>query len=479
MTRVRHQAVVRSAAIVDAPRPKVAAVRWLSHEGLVLFVVGLACFGLTVFLCAPGFMARDSGTQLEQARSFEFWDDHPVLMALIWHCTDRVLPGPLGMLIVMVGACWAGLVLFFRALPGRLAWRVAGLVGVGFLPPVFSTYPIILKDALMHGALLIGLGVLMKVRRGSVYRLLAALLALAVAIGIRHNAAAAVWPFIALPLLRSSLLGGKSRLIRLAAASTLGLCISFALALGLGRALAPLAHRTEFWQTVPTFDLAGMSLKTGELLVDRDSPVFARGMGLPELRRLFRTEYGPTIYYCVPFGGKRCVNMFRLTVDRAELAELRANWLRAIREHPLAYLSLRWDLTRAMLTVSAGPKELYYLGGAPHHRLAKDYPPTARTTRVMSFIERHIRWVIYRPWVYVALSGLLLPAAVVRYWRSGDALPLLLLFSGIAYLVSTLIGATSSNYRYTVWTILCAVLTLVALLVAGRSGGTSSAGPQR
>jgi hypothetical protein len=462
---------------------KLLAVRkWLGQhrESLLLGVLTLICFGATVYWCFPGFMARDSGLQLEQARNFEFFDDHPILMALIWHYTDRVLPGPLGMLVLMSGLCWAGLGSFFWALPGDVAWRALGLLAVGFFPPVFAILPIILKDALMQGGLLVALAcVLMPTRRALVLRLCIALVCLLIALGARHNCAAAAWPFVALPLSRIALLHGKARWLRLLAASAAGMAVTLALTWALGRALAPLTHRTEFWQTVPIFDLAGMSLRAEELLVEQETHVLTEGMGLEQLQQVFNLNYGPFLYYCIPFAGQRCVHVFSRTLDPAELKQISGNWLRAIRYHPGAYLAHRLGFAREILNVSAGDKELYYLNGAPHHWLAEEYPPRRRTLRLMAAIERKIHWIGYRPWLYAALNAALLPLALIAYLRGRSMLPLLFTFSGSAYLLSTLLGASSTDYRYLVWTILCALLALITLLVTLIRARGGALGPAR
>lgn len=444
---------------------------WARRETLLFAALVIAAWSVTLYWCFPGFMARDSGTQLEQARAFEFWDDHPVLMALLWHYLDRVVPGPLGMLACMSGLCWAGLGVLFWALPGPLWLRAAACLGAGFFPPFFATLPIVLKDALMHGGLLLGLGfIVLPTRRALVPRLLLSLLCFVLALGTRHNGAAAAWPLLALPLLRAPVWRSKPRWLRLVAASVASLGLTVALLSGLGRALAPISNRTEFWQTVPVFDLAGMSVQLGELLVEPETEVLTTGMGLEQIETLFHIDYGPTLYYCIPFDGRRCVNVFQRSADPEQLRQLTDNWLRAIRQHPGVYLAHRLSFAREMLTVTASSKELYYLDGAPHHDLANDYPPRRRTLRLMARIEQHIRWVGYRPWIYVALSALLLPLELVAYLRGRSALPLLMNLSGVSYLLSTLLAASSTDYRYSVWTILCSVLSLLTLLASFARG---------
>lgn len=462
-----------SDGVYNAPSPRSAAqlqwsrvVGWAMErrEGLSLLVLGLLAFGVTLYLCAPGYIGPDARTQFQQARDFEFWDDHPVLMALIWHYLDRVVEGPGGIIVLTITLYWAGLVALFWVLPGPLVARALGVLVVGFFPPSFSMLPIVLKDAIMHGALLLAIACIVPpTRRALSIRLAVGAVCLLLAIGVRHNAAAAVWPFLALPFMRLQVAARLRPWLRLAVGSAAGLVLAFAMTRGVDRALAPLTHRTELWQAVPTYDLAAMSLHAGELLVDPDSPVFTRGMGLTEIERQFRLDFSQTLYGCVPFRGRRCVPLFRRTLDRGELDQLSQNWRSAIAEHPGAYLAHRWELARAMLTVNQSEKELYYLSGSPHGPLAEQYPPPDRVLQFMSFMERHIQSDVYDPWVYVLPGLLLLPLALRRYLRGASPLPLLLSLSGNAYLLSIFVGASSSTYRYCVWTISCTVLTLFAL----------------
>jgi hypothetical protein len=207
-----------------------------------------------------------------------------------------------------------------------------------------------------------------------------------------------------------------------------------------------------------------------QLLVDRDSPVFGERMGLKEIQRQFNVDYGGTLYRCIPTRRHGCVPLFHFTLDRAELRRLSRNWLSAIAEHPGAYLAHRWALARRMMTVNSTGWELYFTSTAPHGDFAKQYPPTERLMWVLNFMERHIPFVAYSPWVYVVASFVLLPFTLRRYLRGGPALPLLLLLSGGAYLLSILVGANATEYRYCVWTILCTVLALVAFALGSRVG---------
>jgi hypothetical protein len=119
--------------------------------------------------------------------------------------------------------------------------------------------------------------------------------------------------------------------------------------------------------------------------------------------------------------------------------------------------------------VNRGPKLLYYLDAAPHHQFGIDYPPTERSLRVMAWLERKLKAWVYQPWIYALLCVLLIPAGLIQFARAGQALTLAFGLSGSCYLLSTIVGASSTNYRYSVWMILCTLLGLAALLLSWRA----------
>jgi hypothetical protein len=330
--------------------------------------------------------------------------------------------------------------------------------------------PGIWKDNLMHGALLCAVACFALAATGGVRRWLRgllvglALLACLVAIGARHNGAAAVWPFAMIPLLALPVLRGARAPLRWLAAGAASLVLTLALTVGLGKTLAPLAKKSEFWQIVPVFDLAGMSLAAGEVLVDPQTGVLTRGMGLREIAAKYSPRYVNSLYYCLPFKGKRCVPVFRKTTDPARLQRLQSNWLRAIASHPGAYLKHRFQVADRLL--GFGAPALYFVERAPHTQAALDYPPPRRAERLLSWIDTQFGSLWFLPFAYVALSIVLLPLSVWRHARGGPALPIFILLSGLSYILSCVLSTGASDFRYTIYTISCSVLACGVLLAS-------------
>lgn len=445
------------------------------RDAWLLAGTGICCFALLLWLAAPGFMARDSGVQLSQARSGQFSDAHPVLMALMWRYIDRIVAGPIGMLSIMAALHVGALTLLATTIRGPVLWRALGLVAICFFPPLFSNLPVVWKDTLMQSSLIGALACFscflqrQPNRRSKRSRAVDVawagfgFLLCGIGIGARHNAPPAAAFLLALPLLAipaiKRLTSWKGALV----AAVGGTLLAGAIAGGVGTMLSPLTRKDHFWQTLPAFDLAGLSLKTGKVLVDPATGVLTPGMGLKEIQRLYHPYYSNSLYYCVRRQGRRCVPLFRRTHDPVALARLRNNWLRAIISHPIEYLELRGRVTLALLGIRNGTPATYFVDGHPHHAIAKPYPPTARGRRILSWIDNHLSDPWMRPWPYSLLCLLLAPVTLWRYLRgTGSALAVALPWSGLACLLGLVIASGARDYRYTSWTVLCGVLTLVA-----------------
>jgi hypothetical protein len=450
---------------------RLSAVRLITVRGvltaqrgaLIFVLLGALAFTLTLYLLAPGYMCTDSGVQLEQARAQAYGDWHPVLMSVLWHYTDKVLPGPIGMLLLHAALHWFGLGLFFWALPGPLLARAAGFLALGVFPPVFSSLPMILKDMLMQGSLVAGLALAAR-PRASWLRWLLVLVLFVIGLGARHNAVAAVWPLLALLFWHTpALFRQPARWRNLSLACGGGVVLALALKVGLAKVLDPISQKEEIWQTVAMFDLAGISLETGEVLIEPGAGFFTEGMTLEELESRFNPEYSIKLIDCLPFRDQGCAPAFRLSTDADALGLLRDNWRRVVLAHPGAYLAYRAKVALPLLGLSGGPEGLFYPNGAPYHPIAADYPIHKRTLRILRWFDAHLSSPWFWPWLYVALAMILFPFAFRAFSRDNQPLPLLLLCSGLCYLATILVAAPTSEFRYSVWTILCTLLAVASL----------------
>jgi hypothetical protein len=439
----------------------------VAHRGVIAIVaVAALCCLFTIFLFAPGYMSNDSTEQLSQARSLELSDHHPITMALLWRVLDQLVPGPLGMLVVMSLLYWAGLAAFFHTRPWPLALRALALPLMGFFPPVFCIAGAIWKDTLMQGTLLAALGCFLLYERGRSRALLFLGLVLTLfGLSVRHNAIGAAWPILALPLLTTPFLH-RFRLgyrVLLAGGASLAIAaVSIALLL---KALSPLAKPAHFWQMIATFDLAGISARTGKLEVDPASGVLNSGVRLREIRRAYQPRNHMSLYKCASRRHRPCQPPFVRVAEPEQLARLGSNWWSVVRHHPREYLQHRYGVYKLVSGIGGTPAKLWFL---KQPGLARNYPLSARGEAALDWFRSlsDTRW--FAVWLYVALAFAVGVAGIPFLVRTGSALPLVLSLSSIGYAASLFFGTGAQDYRYSVWTVLTAVLGLLALLQSWR-----------
>src|SRR4051812_38167548 len=94
----------------------------------LVFFVAAACALFTVAVYFPGYMSPDSVEQLRQARFGVPNNMYPPLMAYIWSITDKIWPGPAGMLILNNIVFWFSLAAIAFMVIRRIFWQVAFVV---------------------------------------------------------------------------------------------------------------------------------------------------------------------------------------------------------------------------------------------------------------------------------------------------------------------------------------------------------------
>src|SRR5262245_9378172 len=100
-------------------------------------------------------MSSDSATQLADARSHQYTDWHPPVMAAMWTVLDKIVAGP-ALMLVLQGSLF--LIGSYRLLRAVLSERAAAIAASAILlfPPVLAPMAVIWKDSQMAGFLLMG-----------------------------------------------------------------------------------------------------------------------------------------------------------------------------------------------------------------------------------------------------------------------------------------------------------------------------------
>lgn len=406
-------------------------------------------------------MSPDSVEQLVQARNHSYQDDHPPLMAMIWSVVDRILPGPAGMLVFMNALYWGGFLVVARYWPLPRRPRLVVFALMAAFPPLLVNLGVIWKDILMQGALVALLGSYLRYR--STRGLLALLLALVfatLAIAARHNAAPAVWPLLALLVAEhprwKRLRVPPSRWKHALGSLVLSALLVVGLQQGVTRAIRPFARETHAWQGSLLFDLAGMSVQTGQLLFDPSLEMLIDGTTYEVVKRLYNPRHPGSLFY-----GRGSV--IRLTQDPERMRGLRQNWLNAVQEHPGAYLKSRWRIYRNMLGLTKTKPA--YMVFAEINR--NPYKYKLRASPLRERVVGAFEWLsdtpLFSVWLYVFGCLLLLLIGAAAAWSGGGALVLALTASGLSYHLTFALLAASDDYRYSLWTITCALLSACAL----------------
>jgi len=404
-------------------------------------------------------MSWDSVVQLRQARSGAFTDDHPPILALIWRPLDRLWPGPIGMLVLFDALFWLGMGVFFRLLRWPLWARASALIAVGFQPAVFMLLGTVWKDTLMQGALLAGFGALLLAGPGArrFWWALAVPL-LFVGIAARHNAVAAAWPLLAVPIFRQQWLARWRKGWQLAASLAVGLVLALTLRQGAVLLSRSVTEPSDYWQSTPIFDLVGMSLQLDEQLITPECGVLKPGVTLRRLRHVYDPTNHLRLYKCA---GKNCTPALDRTSDPEQLRVLSATWKHAILAHPGAYLSHRWLVFRELLRL--GKRKVELSTGISKNPLGLPRERSEAGSAVVGLLASLPKFPFYATWFYAFVECALLAFGILDFIKRGRPWCLCLSLSGLLYLFTFFLATGAPDFRYSVWTILTTLLAACSL----------------
>jgi hypothetical protein len=411
--------------------------------------------GFTAFLLYgfPGYMSADSLGQLLEGRAWKFESGHPPLMGAQWGVLDRIVSGPLLMLVLQGVLSLGGLYYILRTV---LATQRAAVVAVLVLlfPPVLTTMVVIWKDSQMAAYLLAGIAALLQPRLR--IRILGLVL-LVMACGMRYNAVAAVVPIVFCLFewrgdmrwwKRTAILVGTTLvLVALAFATTRILRVG-------PSGLTPIFHDVTGMIAVSEdrSDAEWREVLRGTPLVgDRDIQARARDL-----------HYNHWGAWRITSGAKRLFDHPRTVEESAALERV---WTE-LASNPLLYLEAHWNTFAMMLgmdreLVRPGPIWNVFL---EDHELAPIAEHHATWSWFQIWVVHFFVWLhetteIFDPAFYAILALLLL----VTCCR--DRLTLALLSSGLLYELSYFPVGPNPDYRYSHWMIAATTLACVILFV--------------
>lgn len=426
-------------------------VRWLRARS----PRAILTFGFTVFFLYgfPGYMSSDSVGQLMEGRTWTFDSGHPPLMGAEWAVLDKIVSGPLLMLVLQGTLFLGGTYYILRTLvaPKLGAWLA---VLVLLFPPVMTTMVVIWKDSQMAAYLLAAIAALLQTRLR--IRLLGLGLLL-VACGMRYNAVAAVVPLV---FCLFEWRGGMQWWKRIAI-----LAATTAVLVGLAFAVTSILHVGPSRLTPIFHDITGM-IAASDDRSDEDWRHVLRGTPLvgehhiqARARKLHYEQWGA---WKITSGEGR---LFDHPQTPEQTAALNRVWSE-LASDPVLYLEAHWTTFAMMLGMD---RELVRPG--PVWNVFHEEDTTA------PLIEHDATWSWFQVWIarsYIwlfenteifdpaayALLALLLLVSCCR-----DRLTLALLSSGLLYELSYFPVGPNPDYRYSHWMITATSLAIVILFV--------------
>jgi hypothetical protein len=442
-------------------------MRWLKNlSPRVILAIGWCAFFVHAY---PGRMTRDSWDQLRQARSGFYLDDHPPLMQLIVSFTDRLVSGPMGVVMLQSALFLAGTyVLLARVMRVRVAALVA--LALLFFPPTFVVMVVMWKDPMMAGLLLAATACL---GSPSKRMRLTGLGLVVLGGGVRLNGLAATFALVVLLFEWNQPLGTKWR--RRVKRYGLALAVWVGVTAASFGANALIADKeTHFAHTMLVDDIVGTLYFVEGDRPDAELRTTLAGLRLrldrdihAGLRKAYRSD---TVLWLI-IGENRVFDLPLADVEppsaetRTRLVEA---WKAIVLSNFGAYLKYRADRFRIVIGLQRDDETVW----DDHLIVTHDYQDKAQiwnwgVSTTTSTLQREIDDVLeylshtwlFRPWIYLALTLVLLGFAL------RNQLALALLLSGLGMELSLFFLAHSPDYRYSQWTICTTVLAGVLVFV--------------
>ena len=429
--------------------------RWRGTAWL-LPLLAILGFGLELRAFWPGLMSTDSFEQYVQATLHRYNDHHPPIMAWVWSLTDRVIPGPAGMLILHLSLLWIGLWSVAEGARKRRFRYTWLILPIGVMPWIANIAGVIWKDVGMACALLAAGGLLYDVENSDgrlrFLVITTAFVLIAYATMVRANGF-----FAALPLAAYAVATARPR-------------ASFARAAGIGAAFVALvlggqqllerkvldASPRHLSQLVMLFDLAGIACRGGGI----DIPIAFRKPGYDAAALC--PAYDPDQVDSLFFFPKSPLQM---SLDEDAVQKLRGEWLAAATQHPTLYLAHRMQSFAGLLGLHRVSEDDRYLR-QPYMQpnpWGFAFTPNTLSSALDASVDALADSGLFSGALWIAVAAVLL--VVIARRRLQARLEAVLLVSGLMNALPYLFLSLAPNYRFLYWTVLSTSVALVLMLL--------------
>ena len=423
---------------------------------VVIAALALAGFGLELLAFWPGLMSTDSFEQYVQAALHRYSDHHPPIMAWVWSLTDRVIPGPGGMLILHLVLLWGGL-WAVAAGAHRRGFRHAWLIlPIGVLPWVANIAGVIWKDVGMACALLGAGGLLYLAEDREGWLRVAAIATAVVLIGyatmVRANGFLAALP---LPCYAAAIAFPRLTVMRAAAAGAILVALLFGGQQVMERKVLDASPR-HLSQLVMLFDLSGITCHGAKIDIPDayrrpgyDRASLCRAYDPDQVDRLFFFPQSP----------------LHMSPDDDAFANLRMEWISATTQHPKLYLAHRMDSFAGLLGLHRVSRDDRYLR-QPYMQSNPwgfAFRPNAFSSALEAAVDALADTGLFSGALWMAIAMLLL--GLIAWRRLRARFETVLLASALMNALPYFFVSLAANYRFLYWTVLATSVASVLMLL--------------
>jgi hypothetical protein len=450
---------------------------------LCLLLVIIAGLLTTVVVFAPGYMSPDSVDQLAQGRSGIYGDWHPPVMSWLWGRLDRVVPGPLGMLVFHNLLFWSGLGLWVALVAPRWNFIVKCLLllVIGFFPPIFLLLSTIWKDVGLAAAFLLAAALLLYAeRRRSLASLVLSLPALWYGVAARHNAAIAALPltiyagFIGFALLAPRPARTYGRRTAAIVISGFGLLMLMLVLNGIVSSHLTRNRTTFPIQQILVHDVVAISIGAKTVLLPDYLKSGSQQLSVGDLEKIYTPDGVVSLFCC-----DNTVTRVKLTKDPARITSLERVWADAVLSHLGIYVAHRLRVFESQFGIGRSSVCYPYHRGIAPNNLGISYQEKPVASEIFARINKVQDGLLFRGWLYVAVNAILLLGAVLgksRLALNRSAI-LAVSASGLLYGVGYLVTSTSCDFRMAYWIVVAALVCSLAAVAALYPGRQTVEGP--
>jgi hypothetical protein len=394
----------------------------------IIAAIALGGAAVSIYGFAPGLMTSDEVDILESGRSLNFHDWHSPIMQAIWGGLDRIVPGPLGMLLLVQVGYWTGFALIGMGL-ARRGWPVLGLVIslIGFFPTTLHFSAILFKDTVMAVFFLVALGLMVisetvKWRAGA---LAGAAMCIVLGVAIRRNAFAAAFPLIVLWI---ACLWPRERLHwwTWGIAGIAAVVLAFVVTQSARLILKP--RETHVERSLMIFDLAGITYYSGH-------DQFDGALGPDFVKRNAIQCYDGRGWDVYAWG--ICKDLRDAAWSNPKLLQ---RWSTAIAEEPIAYIRHRSISFATLLAVNASWRADILVGGDGVGRIYK--------------VVESAAWPLYAITPLISCMVLVMSLVFAHFLDDRFLATVLacVAASGLSYIGLYFLVSVSVDWRYGYWT---------------------------